>query len=200
MRVVAAEFTRTCVSPEQFPGEGEPEFAVVGRSNVGKSSLINALLHRKHLARVSRTPGKTQAVNFFDIRTADARLPAMRLVDLPGYGYARVSKAMRKEWGPLIESYLTRRQSLRCVVLLIDARGAEASDVQTYAWLQRQGHDPVVVMTKVDKLKRGERRAGEACIREAVGLPEDVAAVGFSSVTGEGRDVLWGVIGERLRT
>ncbi len=200
MRVLGAEFTRTCVSPEQFPAETWPEFAVVGRSNVGKSSLINALLQRKHLARVSRTPGKTQAVNFFEVRTGDPRLSTIRLADLPGYGYARVSKSLQREWAPLIEAYLTRRTLLRCVVLLIDARGAEASDENTYAWLRRCGHDPLVVMTKIDKLKRGERRDGENGVRQVLGLPPEVRPLGVSSITKEGREDLWKAIAARLKT
>ncbi|GKS60318.1 putative GTP-binding protein EngB [Nitrospira sp.] len=200
MRIVSAEFTRSCVSPEQFPADAYPEFAVVGRSNVGKSSLINALLQRKHLARVSRTPGKTQAVNFFDVRTGDPRLSVVRLVDLPGYGYARVSKSLQREWGPLIEAYLTRRTWLRCVLLLVDARGVEASDENTYAWLRHCGQDPLVVMTKVDKLKRGERRSAEAGVCDALGIEAGVRPFTASSVTKEGRDELWKAIASRLKT
>lgn len=199
MRLLHAEFTKTCVAPDQFPSDGRPEFAVVGRSNVGKSSLLNALLLRNGLARVSRTPGKTQAVNFFELKTADPGLSRIRLADLPGYGYAKVSKAVQREWGPLIEAYLTDRPALRCVLLLVDARGAEASDANTYAWLRRQGHDPLVVITKIDKLKRGERRAGEAAVREALGLPDDARPVVSSSVTKEGRDDLWNAIAARLK-
>ena len=199
MRIQSAEFTRSCVSPEQFPADTYPEFAVVGRSNVGKSSLINALLQRKHLARVSRTPGKTQAVNFFDIRTGDPRLSVFRLVDLPGYGYARVSKSLQREWGPLIESYLTRRHGLRCVLLLVDARGAEASDENTLAWLRRWGQEPLVVMTKIDKLKRGERRAAESGICDALGIRADVRPFAVSSITKEGREDLWKAIAAKLK-
>ncbi|MFO0775256.1 MAG: ribosome biogenesis GTP-binding protein YihA/YsxC [Nitrospiraceae bacterium] len=200
MRILQAEFFKTCVAPDQFPADLRPEFAVVGRSNVGKSSLINALLQRKGLARVSRTPGKTQAVNFFDIRLSDAALPQVRLADLPGYGYAKVSKAMQREWGPLIEAYLTRREALRCVLLLVDARGPEVSDANTYAWLRRCGHDPLVVITKIDKLKRGERRAGEAVIREALGLAPELRPVATSAETKEGREELLQAIASRLRT
>ncbi len=200
MRLLKAEFTKTCVAPDQFPAETCPEFAVVGRSNVGKSSLINALLQRKGLARVSRTPGKTQAVNFFEIRTADAGLSLIRLVDLPGYGYAKVSKSLRSEWGPLIDAYLTRRSGLRCVLLLVDARGPESSDANTYAWLRRCGHDPLVVITKIDKLKRSERAASEALIHDVLGLPPGARPVVSSSVTKEGRDELWRAIAARLRT
>lgn len=199
MRILSAEFTRSCVSPEQFPADLYAEFAVVGRSNVGKSSLINALLQRKHLAKVSRTPGKTQAVNFFDVRTGDPRLSLFRLVDLPGYGYARVSKSLQREWGPLIEAYLKRRAGLRCVLLLVDARGAEASDENTYAWLRRWGQEPLVVMTKIDKLKRGERREAEAGVCDALGIDAG-RPFAVSSVTKEGRDELWKAIATRLKT
>jgi GTP-binding protein len=106
MKLLSAEFIKSSVSPEQFPPDRLPEIAFVGRSNVGKSSLINSLLHRKKLAKVSKTPGKTRAVNFFTVRTSDPKLSLLSLVDLPGYGYAKVSKTMRAQWGPMIEQYL----------------------------------------------------------------------------------------------
>ena len=120
MKLLSAEFIKSSVSPEQFPADRLPEIAFVGRSNVGKSSLINSLLHRKKLAKVSKTPGKTRAVNFFTVRTSDPKLSLLSLVDLPGYGYAKVSKSTRAQWGPMIEQYLEQRQSLGVVILLIE--------------------------------------------------------------------------------
>ena len=163
MRIVGAEFTRSCVALEQFPPDRGVEFAIVGRSNVGKSSLINRLVQQKRLAHVSRTPGKTQAVNFFDLQTTDRALSPLRLVDLPGYGYARVSKALRAQWGPLIQRYLQERRSLACVLFLIDARGSEPTDVATFEWLRSLNLPVIVVITKIDKLKRGERAPSDHC-------------------------------------
>lgn len=198
MRIVGAEFTRSCVALEQFPPDRGVEFAIVGRSNVGKSSLINRLVQQKRLAHVSRTPGKTQAVNFFDLQTTNRASSPFRLVDLPGYGYARVSKDLRAQWGPLIQRYLKERQSLACVLFLIDARGSEVTDLATFEWLRGLNLHLVVVITKIDKLRRGERRACEEVVRETYALTEADSVIQWSSVTGEGRDRLWQAIREMV--
>lgn len=199
MKILTAEFLRSCVGPEDFPKERLPEVAFVGRSNVGKSSLINSLLHRKGLAKVSRTPGKTRAVNFFRVATADPGLRQFYLVDLPGYGYAKASKSVIAQWGPMIERYLTDRPELRSVFLLLDARGTETHDVSTYAWLCDHVCRPVPVLTKTDKLSRRERGAGLAAVRETFRLSEADRCVPYSSVTHEGRDELWQAIRDGVK-
>ena len=198
MKILTAEFIKSCRSAEQFPTDGLDEIAFVGRSNVGKSSLINSLLYRKSLAKISKTPGKTQAVNFFLVTT----MPSSRLyfVDLPGYGYAKVAKALREEWGPLIEGYVAKRGTLRGVILLIESRVIGARDAMTAQWLKTIGCPTIVALTKVDKLRTHERHGHLERMRTLLDLPEEVPTIHYSSETHEGRDVLWGAIRERLRT
>jgi len=199
MKIFAAEFIKSCVDPEQFPSGDLREIAFVGRSNVGKSSLINSLLNRRELARVSRTPGKTQAVNVFLISTSDPHISRFYLVDLPGYGFANVPKTVRIQWGPLLERYLLGRAALLRVVLLVDGRVVTDQDCQTMAWLRSIGHDPVIVVTKVDKLKSHERVKTFRRIHQSFGLAEEDAVIPYSSMTGEGRDRLWGALRETAR-
>jgi GTP-binding protein len=198
MRILTAEFIRSCAGPEQFLKGKLPEIAFIGRSNVGKSSLINSLLLRKGLAKVSRTPGKTRLVNLFRITSDDPELSRFVVVDLPGYGYAKVSKALRAQWAPLIEQYLDESEQLRVVVLLVESRVLSEQDSQTIAWLSSVGRPPVVVATKVDKLKMSERVGALRRLQEGLGVAEGV--IPYSSVTGEGRDRLWAVLKERIRT
>ncbi len=200
MKILGAEFIKSCGAPEQFPADQLPELAFVGRSNVGKSSLINSLLHRRSLAKVSKTPGKTRAVNFFTVRTSDPDLPAVSLVDLPGYGYAKVSKSVRAQWGPLIERYLLDRRSLGLVVLLIEARVCTEQDKLTIRWVQSIGRPLLVVLTKADKLRRSERERSAREARAACGLAEEVPIVLYSAETHDGRDALWGEIRRQLKT
>lgn len=197
MKILRAEFLRSCVHSKDFPQDGQPEVAFVGRSNVGKSSLINSLLRRKSLAKVSRTPGKTRAVNFFQVVTDDPRLKAFYLVDLPGYGYAKAAKSVIAEWGPMIERYLDSRAELRAVVQLVDARGIEDHDVSTYRWLCERVQRPILVATKMDKLTRSERAGSLAAVRDTFGLSAE-GAVSHSSMTHEGRDELWQAIREQV--
>jgi GTP-binding protein len=161
---------------------------------VGKSSLINSLLRRKGLARVSRTPGKTQAINFFLVETDEARARRFHVVDLPGYGYAKVSKTVRAGWRPLIEQYLAGNDALRGVLLLTDSRGVSPQDEEAVDWLLRHGLPVMLVATKIDKLSRGERAASLRSLHDAFDLPEGADAVAYSSVTHEGRDELWQAI------
>jgi GTP-binding protein len=200
VKILHAEFIRSCVLPEQFPADRLPEFAVVGRSNVGKSSLINSLLRRRLLAKISRTPGKTRAVNLFLVTTSDPELSRFYLVDLPGYGYAKVSKSVRAEWGPLIESYLVDRPQLLTVVLLVESRVVTDQDRQTAAWLRAIGREPLIVATKVDKLKPGERVRALRQTRRELGLSDGQPMIPYSAVTGEGRDDLWGALRGRARS
>jgi GTP-binding protein len=200
MKIFAAEFIKSCVAPEQFPPGDLPEIAIAGRSNVGKSSLINSLLNRRDLAKVSRTPGKTRAVNVFLISTSDPDLSQFYLVDLPGYGFAKVSKSMREQWAPLIESYLTGRAPLLGVVLLVESRVVTDQDRQTIAWLRSIGRNPLVVATKVDKLKPSERVRTLRHTHVALGLLEGEMLIPYSSVTGDGRDRVWGALRDLAKT
>ncbi|MBI3356574.1 MAG: YihA family ribosome biogenesis GTP-binding protein [Nitrospirae bacterium] len=200
MKIFAAEFIKSCVSQEQFPPADLPEIAVVGRSNVGKSSLINSLLNRRDLAKVSRTPGKTRAVNLFLIATSDPGLSQFYLVDLPGYGFAKVSKSIRAQWGPMIEAYLIDRASLLGVVMLVESRVVTDQDRQTIAWLRSIGHTPLVVATKADKLKPSERVRTLRQTHVDLGLIEGEMLIPYSSVTGDGRDRVWGALRELAKT
>ena len=192
MKLLSAEFIKSAVSSEQFPADNLPEIAFVGRSNVGKSSLINSLLQRKKLAKVSKTPGKTRAVNFFTVRTSDPKLSLLSLVDLPGYGYAKVSKSTRAQWGPMIEQYLEQRQSLGAVILLIESRVWTPQDVTTVQWVQSLGCGMIVVLTKADKLRQSERTPALGAVRTACGLSSTAPIILYSAETHEGRDALWG--------
>jgi GTP-binding protein len=200
LKILNAEFIRSCAGPEQFLKGQLPEVAFIGRSNVGKSSLINSLLQRKGLAKVSRTPGKTRLVNLFRIASDDPGLAHFVVVDLPGYGYAKVSKALRAQWAPLIEQYLGGSEQLRVVVLLVESRVLSEQDRETIAWLLSVGRPPIVVATKVDKLKMSERVSALRRLQEGLGLVEGDGVIPYSSVTGEGRDRLWAVLKERIRT
>ena len=149
MKVKNAELDRVAVKPDQYPCDGLPEIAFAGRSNVGKSSLFNTLVNRKKLARVSQSPGKTRTINFYVINDR------FRIVDLPGYGYAKVSKSVSQQWGPMIEKYLASRSELVKVVQLVDSRHEPSKqDVQMYEWLKYYGMDGIVVATKSDKISR----------------------------------------------
>ncbi len=200
MKILTAEFIRSCAGAEQFLQGALPEVAFIGRSNVGKSSLINSLLQRKGLAKVSRTPGKTRLVNLFQITSDDVGLKRFVLVDLPGYGYAKVSKALRAQWAPLIEQYLHGSQQLRVVVVLVESRVLSEQDRETIAWLLSVGRSPIVVATKVDKLKMSERVSALRRLQEGLGLSLGDEVIPYSSVTSEGRDQLWAALKAQLQT
>lgn len=199
MKILAAHFIKSCVAPEQFPAGDLPEIAFVGRSNVGKSSLINSLLNRRDLAKVSRTPGKTRAVNLFLVTTTDAGLAHCYFVDLPGYGFAKVSKSERAHWAPLIESYLRDRSALLAVVLLVESRVVTEQDRETLAWLHSIGHQPLIVATKADKLKPSERVRVLRQTHVDLGLSDGDMLIPYSTVTGDGRDRLWGALRDRAK-
>ena len=198
MKITAAEFLKSCAVLAQCPQDGLLELACVGRSNVGKSSLINTLLNRRGLAKVSRTPGKTRLLNYFRISTSDPRLRHFYLVDLPGYGYAKVAKTMREEWGSLISRYLANQSTLRGVLLLVDARVTQAQDEAAYQWLKGLGHRPIIVLTKMDKLNGMARRNCLAALQERFQLLDDDPVIVHSSLTREGTDALWGAIRHAL--
>ena len=181
---VKARFVISASKPSEFPKEDLPEIAVVGRSNVGKSSLINALTGQDGLARTSRTPGRTRLVNWFEV---DGKF---HLVDLPGYGYAEVSRDMRESWRPLIESYLSDRKTLAGVLLLIDVRrGAQDEELDFVPWLEAKEIPIVVALTKSDKLPKNKRMLEVAKAKKALGLKRDPFAV--SAQDSEGIDELW---------
>lgn len=187
VRISEAEFTAGAQKREQIPAPKGPEIAFAGRSNVGKSSLLNMMLARKGLARTSRTPGCTRQINFFDIAVAGG--PKLVFVDLPGYGYAKVSKAESRDWKQLLESYLQDRPTLEAVVVLVDARrGVEQEEQDLVEFLgQREGLPVFLAVTKLDKLSKSEQKPRLQQIEKQAG----VKVVGTSAETGAGREELW---------
>jgi len=189
MLVKKAELKAVAVKKNQYPEDTLPEVAFAGRSNVGKSSLLNTLTNRKNLARVSGTPGKTRTINFFQINDA------FRIVDLPGYGYAKLSKSATADWGNMMETYLANRENLRLVIQLVDIRHQPtAQDVQMYQWLQHYGLDGVVVATKADKISRNQLRTQMNLIRKTLGMAQDDIVLPVSSLKKTGYEDLWSVI------
>jgi GTP-binding protein len=191
MKILSAEFVTSVASLAQLPREQRAEIAVVGRSNVGKSSLINCLLRRRGLARVSGVPGRTQLLNFFLVNQD------FYLVDLPGYGYAKVPDSIRLAWGPLIEGYLAAGRDLRAVIVLLDARqGVTEKDLQMKQLLDNLSLDWVPVLTKIDKLRRTTRHAQIRGAAHALDLSDCQAIIPFSAKSEEGRETLLAVIGD----
>lgn len=189
MNLHNASIKVSAVSPKQYPTEGWMEFAFAGRSNVGKSSLINKLLNRKSLARVSATPGKTVTINFYNIDDT------IYLVDLPGYGYAQRSKAEREKWGKMMEEYLANREQLVQTILLVDSRHKPtADDVMMAEWIRHYHDRVIVVATKMDKLKKREIEPNLELIYETLSLTEDDILVPFSTVGDEGKETVWDMI------
>lgn len=190
MKINNVSLEAVAVAPEGYPNEIRPEIAFVGRSNVGKSSLINALMNRKSLARVSGQPGKTRTINFYNIENA------LYFVDLPGYGYAKAPKNEKEKWGKMIEGYLQNREQLRGIVMLLDIRHPpSALDLQMYEWLAYYGFPMVCALTKLDKLKRSQVARHVKIIRQELGPEADSGQiVPFSSETKQGREELLAVI------
>lgn len=189
MKVHNASIVISAVSPKQYPETGLPEIALSGRSNVGKSSFINTLIDRKNLARTSSKPGKTQTLNFYLIEDV------LHFVDVPGYGYAKVSKTEREKWGKMIETYITQRKQLKAVVLLIDFRHEPSKeDVQMYQYLKYYEIPVIVVATKIDKIPRGKRNKQEQLIKKALDYEQEDTFILFSSVTKEGKELAWQAI------
>ena len=173
----------------KIPDNTLPEVAFAGKSNVGKSSMINALLNRKSLARTSSQPGKTQTINFYNINDA------MYLVDLPGYGYANASVEVKAKWGKMIEKYLHTSKQLKAVFLLIDIRhDPSANDKMMYEWMVYQGFKPIIIATKLDKIKRSQIQKQVKAIKEGLKVEPGTIVIPFSSETKQGRDELWEVI------
>ena len=186
MIIRSLELETVCGITSTLPENILPEIAFAGKSNVGKSSLINGLMNRKSFARTSATPGKTQTINFYNINQE------LYLVDLPGYGYAKVSEQEKKKWGQMIERYLHQSKQLRAVFLLIDIRHApSANDKMMYDWILSQGYHPIIIATKLDKLKRSQVQKQIKVVRQGLGLSKDSILIPFSAVTKQGRDEIW---------
>ena len=182
-----------CGITSTLPENDKPEIAFAGKSNVGKSSLINALMNRKSFARISATPGKTQTINFYNINDA------LYLVDLPGYGYAKVSQQEKEKWGKMIERYLHSSKQLRAVFLLIDIRHEpSANDTMMYDWVVSQGYNPIIIATKQDKLKRSQIDKHVRMLRQGLKLVPGTRIIPFSSVTKQGRDEIWELVETEL--
>lgn len=189
------EVKLACVAAKkiQYPTDFRPEIAFAGRSNVGKSSLINTMINRKALARTSGQPGKTQTINFYDIEGE------IYFVDLPGYGYARVSRQERDRWGKMIEEYLYQREQLQCVVQLVDSRHEPSKDDKMmYEWIKHYKDKVIVVATKIDKLSRNEVQKNLSMIRKALKMEKADELIGFSSETKVGKEELWNILDKTL--
>ncbi|WP_010294147.1 ribosome biogenesis GTP-binding protein YihA/YsxC [Clostridium senegalense] len=185
MEIKQSEFVISAVKPQQYPIDNRVEFAFVGRSNVGKSSLINTLTNRKKLVKVSGTPGKTRLINFFLINNE------FYFVDLPGYGYAKVSKKEKDSWGKMMEKYLIDRPQLKKIVLLVDSRHKPTNDdVIMYNWVKHYGYNVIVVATKRDKLTNNEAAKSKKLIRETLKMDKEESIVFFSSLKKEGKENL----------
>lgn len=186
MIIKNVDLETVCGIDSPLPENDKPEIAFVGRSNVGKSSLINALMNRKSLARTSSQPGKTRTINFYNINDL------IYLVDLPGYGYANVSKREQEKWGKMIEKYLVTSKQLMGIFVLIDIRHEPTeNDVIMYNWIEHFNYHPVIIATKLDKIKRSQRQKNLKVIREKLGMPSDALIFPFSAQTKEGRDEIW---------
>ena len=178
-----------CGITSTLPENDKPEIAFAGKSNVGKSSLINALMNRKSFARTSATPGKTQTINFYNINDE------MYLVDLPGYGYAKVSESEKVKWGKMIERYLNESKQLKAVFLLIDIRHEpSANDKMMYDWIVHMGYNPIIIATKLDKLKRSQIDKHVKMIKQGLKLVPGTIVIPFSAETKQGRDEIWNLV------
>ena len=189
MIIRKAELETVCGITSTLPENLLPEFAFAGKSNVGKSSLINGLLNRRALARTSSQPGKTQTINFYNVNDD------LYFVDLPGYGYAKVSVEVKAKWGKMIERYLKKSKMLKCIFLLIDIRhDPSANDKMMYDWIVSNGYKPVIISTKLDKLKRSQIQKHVKMVREGLGLEKEDVLIPFSAETKQGRDEIWALI------
>lgn len=191
MIIKSANLETVCGVTSVLPDNDKPEVAFAGKSNVGKSSLINALMNRKSLARTSAQPGKTQTINFYNINEQ------LYYVDLPGYGYAKVSEAAKEKWGKMIERYLKTSQQLKTVFLLLDIRHEpSANDKIMYEWVVYQGFHPIIIATKLDKINRSQKDKQLKIIREGLGVTSETKILPFSAATKQGRDEIWDCIDE----
>lgn len=193
MKITKAEIVTSAVEPSQYPGGHFPEIALAGRSNVGKSSFINTLLGRRNLVRTSSKPGKTRTLNFYNINDA------FYFVDVPGYGYAKVSKRERNKWGMMMEAYFETREQLSAVVLVVDSRhNPTQEDIQMYDYVTYLDIPLIVVATKYDKLKRSEQAKKLKNIKNKLQVESNVSLIPFSAVTGINKEKVWGEISKYL--
>jgi len=191
MVIKSLNLETVCGITSKLPENDKPEIAFAGKSNVGKSSLINALLNRKSLARTSSQPGKTQTINFYNINDA------MYCVDLPGYGFAKVSKETQEKWGKMIERYLNKSKMLKAVFLLIDIRHEPgANDRNMYQWILANGYEPIIIATKLDKINRSQVAKNVKIIKKALDVTPNTVVIPFSATTKQGRDDIWALIDE----
>jgi GTP-binding protein len=192
-KIKNAELEIVCGITSKLPNNSQPEFAFAGKSNVGKSSLINGLMNRKNLARTSAEPGKTQTINFYHVNNE------FYLVDLPGYGYAKRAKGEVEKWGRMIENYLHTSRVLKNVFLLIDIRHEpSANDIQMYEWIFHQGFEPIIIATKADKLNKSQLPKAIKLIRQTLNMPEDELLIPYSAVTKKGREEIYDIINDRM--
>lgn len=193
MKIKSAELETVCGITSRLPDNKEMEIAFAGRSNVGKSTLINGLLNRKSLARTSSQPGKTQTINFYHINRE------FYLVDLPGYGYAKVSRSVKEQWGKMIERYLKNSKTLRLLFLLVDIRHEpNRNDIQMYDWAVQYGFNPIIIATKSDKIKRSQLQKHLKVIRQALHVIEGTPVIPYTSMTKDGRDEIWEYVQDSL--
>ena len=189
MIIKKAELETVCGISSRIPESSSPEVAFAGKSNVGKSSLINGLLNRKSLARTSSQPGKTQTINYYNVNDM------LYLVDLPGYGYAKVGEEVREKWGRMIERYLHGSRQLKAVFLLVDIRHAPSENDRTmYQWILYQGYEPVIIATKLDKIKRSQVSRQLKILKEGLEVKPGTKMIPFSAETRQGRDEIWELI------
>lgn len=194
MIIKNASLETVCGITSKLPDNSYPEIAFAGKSNVGKSSLINALMNRKSLARTSGQPGKTQTINFYNVNSE------LYFVDLPGYGYAKVSKEVKEKWGKMIEKYLRTSLQLRAVFLLIDIRHEpSANDVSMYQWIVSNGYDPIIIATKLDKINRSQISKNVKIIRDKLKVKPGTVIIPFSAASKQGREEIYETIDQILK-
>lgn len=197
MKIKTVNLETVCGITSTLPANTQAEFAFAGKSNVGKSSLINAIMNRKSYARVSGEPGKTQTINYYriDAVASDETKADFYLVDLPGYGYAKVSQREREKWGKMVERYLHTSKQLRLIFLLIDMRHEpSANDLQMQEWVRYQGFTPVIIATKSDKIKKSQKERQRRMLRNSLGLSEEDLLIPFSALNKEGLDEIYAVM------
>ena len=195
MIIKSVNLETVCGITSKLPENVHPEVAFAGKSNVGKSSLINALMNRKSLARTSSQPGKTQTINFYNINDA------LYFVDLPGYGYAKANEKVKAQWGKMVEDYLHKSKRLKCVFLLIDIRHEPGkNDVIMYDWIKRHGYQPVIIATKLDKINRSQIQKQLKLIRNTLNTDKDTIVIPFSAATKQGREEIYEMLDEIVET